>query len=250
MPKLEKIIGLCHLCGQEKKLIDAHIIPKSFYKPLFDPKNGPLQLVGKNESPKRAPIGLYDKSILCKDCDSLLGKYDDYAQKFFKSHPTWSFKSGISHLGPFEKGLLGYYKADNYDYSTLKLFFISLIWRASISSHNVFQNVQLGTVSNKAREMLLNYNPGKWHEFNVACFKLQGGIDNLEYIITNFGKVENQNIYTFQALGFCFHVGIDKESVIPGGELVCLSPIPPWYIICKDYYKSRQLQNIINLCLT
>lgn len=66
---------ICKFCGQEKKLIKAHIIPKKFY---LDYKNE--QYMGVDALSRKFKIqqnGAYDKNILCSDCDGkILGKFD------------------------------------------------------------------------------------------------------------------------------------------------------------------------------
>jgi hypothetical protein len=52
----------CKLCGVDKKLVKAHIIPEAFFKPLRSGKNAPL-LIRPGDYVKRAPIGVYDKTI-------------------------------------------------------------------------------------------------------------------------------------------------------------------------------------------
>jgi hypothetical protein len=69
----------CKLCGQDKKLVKAHVIPASFFRPLRSEKNSPLLITAGNYV-KRAPIGVYDKTILCEACEKQFGIWDDYAQ--------------------------------------------------------------------------------------------------------------------------------------------------------------------------
>ena len=58
----------CKFCGQEKKLIKAHIIPRKFYLDYKSEK-----YVGVNSQTGEFVLqqcGSYDKNILCEDCDS------------------------------------------------------------------------------------------------------------------------------------------------------------------------------------
>lgn len=67
--------NICKFCGQEKKLIKAHIIPRNFY---LDYKNE--QYMEVDELSGKFTIkqnGSYDKNILCAECDGkILGKFD------------------------------------------------------------------------------------------------------------------------------------------------------------------------------
>lgn len=68
-------IGICKFCGQEKKLIDAHIIPKNFY--LMRKKDRYLSINSKTCKYTIQQKGGYDSNILCGDCDNhILGEFD------------------------------------------------------------------------------------------------------------------------------------------------------------------------------
>ena len=65
-----------------------------------------------------------EKGLFCGECENdLLGQLDDYSATILK-HQSTSDK--------FDKVVL----FDNYDYSKLKLFCVSLVWRAS--KHSFF----------------------------------------------------------------------------------------------------------------
>ena len=65
-------IGTCKFCGQEKKLIDAHIVPKSFYLGLKE-KDKYLSINSRTAKYTIQQKGGYDKNILCETCDSKVG---------------------------------------------------------------------------------------------------------------------------------------------------------------------------------
>lgn len=73
----------CQYCGEDKKLIKAHIIPESFFKPLrADNGDVPYLMTDlQGEFPKKSPIGVYDKTILCRDCEDQFAQWDEYGFK-------------------------------------------------------------------------------------------------------------------------------------------------------------------------
>ena len=83
-------------------------------------------------------IGLYDSNILCSDCDGKLGKFDEEGINFFRSINFDLYKHNIASEY--------FYKVPNSEYNYLKLkkFFISVIYRASISKLPEFSSVNLG----------------------------------------------------------------------------------------------------------
>jgi hypothetical protein len=123
---------VCKFCLEDKKCIEAHIIPNSLYEPLLNDNKGMLIVSNKSEIyPKKQQIGIYDMEIVCEECERLFSKPDYYAKSFFSADMTED--SFIIHNG--EKCV---YTIKDYDYHNLKLFFISLLWRASASTQPFF----------------------------------------------------------------------------------------------------------------
>ena len=56
----------CQYCGENKKLIKAHIIPESFFKPLRTDKSDVLYLMNDllGEFPKKSPIEDMHKQLI------------------------------------------------------------------------------------------------------------------------------------------------------------------------------------------
>ena len=75
----------CRLCGEDKKLIKAHIIPQCLHMLIQEPYPAECMIqISKKPGtyPKRTPVGEYDDSILCADCDNhIFGNWDEYAGK-------------------------------------------------------------------------------------------------------------------------------------------------------------------------
>jgi len=115
------------------KGIKSHIIPKSFYE-IEPQKNGSIELITnkKGEYSKKVREGIYDKEIL-------IGK----GEKFFDKFDNYGFELLISKFSKFEEirgdanTLIGW-NIKNYDYQMIKLFALSIIWRAHISKQSFF----------------------------------------------------------------------------------------------------------------
>ena len=72
-------IGTCKFCGQEQKLINAHIVPECFYLGLKNKdKYVNFDANLKSRQYKIYQKGGMDKNILCAECDGkILGKIDN-----------------------------------------------------------------------------------------------------------------------------------------------------------------------------
>ncbi len=134
----KSVTGICESCGQERQLIKAHIYPEWAYRALYPDgrvnNDAPLLLVSGSESrTRRSRIGIYDDQILCQSCDELIGRlYDGPAKRYLLETPLQVFKE-------MPEGSV--YVLPGADPQVLKNFFLSLVWRASISQREEYGHV-------------------------------------------------------------------------------------------------------------
>jgi hypothetical protein len=103
--------------------------------------------------------GLIER-LLCAKCEQRFCALEDYAKKFFygKSNP-------IRLQLPPPSGDFSFYPTD---YKKLKLFQLSLLWRASEAKGEFFSEVKISDQHReKLRTMLLAGEPG--HDFQYPC---------------------------------------------------------------------------------
>lgn len=136
--------GICKLCHKEKELIKrSHIWPEFMYRGMHDDK-GRLYVINSEmpHSHKKVQSGSYQQYIFCAECDNvILGRLERYASiNLFRKHyleDNADFKQintpdGISVI-----------ECESLDYNQFKLFLLSLLWRASISTEPIFENFKL-----------------------------------------------------------------------------------------------------------
>jgi hypothetical protein len=124
----------CKFCKKDKKLIKAHVVPEAFFRELKSGKKSPVLVDDSpNTFPKRSPIGVYDKNLVCIDCESLFGNWDNYGQSFILNvDEREKLNKNGSVIADVVKDI---------DYDKLKLFFISILWL------NPIQNDGLGLIT-------------------------------------------------------------------------------------------------------
>jgi hypothetical protein len=154
---------ICKLCGEEKKLIKSHIIPESFYRDAYTENEGIM--VRKDDHSKRLPIGVYDKEIVCEDCEKKFQKWDEYGYKFFNEILPSLGK--VIQVSGKNIGLL----FDDIKYKELKLFLMAILWRAGVSGDGFFDQISLGKFENSLKDKILKSDPGSQQEFAVLFFK-------------------------------------------------------------------------------
>ncbi|MBR6412691.1 MAG: hypothetical protein IKS41_05995 [Alphaproteobacteria bacterium] len=195
------IKGICKYCGQEKELINSHIIPKNLCQ--ID-KNGPM--VGIDSLTKtfdHNPIHQNGAKayLLCKECDNLLGKLDRYGSKVFKKiipNHKWDIVDGVE---------LCKLLPDEVDYWTLKKFLISVLWRASVDKNGP----DLGRYENIALKILKEELPDNSNYFVPFVYILDTKTP-LDFSMGIFGnKTLGKHIYII-------HFPHYEVMIIPSAE--------------------------------
>ena len=153
---------ICKLCGKSGRLINSHIVPEFMYNPMFDASDnwfveaGRFQTVGKKRQLFTYQITKgATEHLFCRDCDNqILGRLDDKAAPIINEIRRLSLDDDYAYL--------------IVEYTHFKLFLLSLLFRAAISSHYMFKNVRMNEDRvNQLRLMILSDNPGKYDDF--AC---------------------------------------------------------------------------------
>jgi len=226
----------CKLCLKEKKLIKAHIIPASFYK--FSSDGEPHKVLSTREGsfPKLSRTGEYDEEILCVNCDSKLGMYEQYAKDLLiqKANP----KEVITH-----KNERVCYTVDNIDYKRFKLFLLSLLWKLDVSSREIFTAVKLGgSHERNIRQMILNENPGSDDEYSVILSKFDYDIKKVPMLHPHQIRFDNIRFYRIYLLNYIVFIKVDKGNMPSGFVNIVVKKNKPMVVLLKDYLGSNEVE--------
>jgi hypothetical protein len=148
-------MGTCQYCGNERRLVDAHIVPAAFCREMLAPGETTLYVMAMDpeQRPKRLPVGPYDQRILCRDCEDRFEKLDDYAARLLIRGRETAFRKEMLEQSEI-------YVCEQFDYARLKLFVLSVLWRASVSTLSFYNRVALGSRLARVGEMLDRSDPG------------------------------------------------------------------------------------------
>jgi hypothetical protein len=184
----------CKLCLQDKPLRNSHIIPEFLYKheKLYDDKYRYLRLSLDPTNPNVYEHKGRREELLCTDCENLLNqRYERYARQVLydkrQQHSTQTPSAEI---------------LNNLDYARLKLFQLSILWRASMSSLPEFNSVTVGPHEERIRQMLLDGNPGAVHEY--GCLMLD---PETETEVEHYGAFEPSTVQQGGYMGISFIFG-------------------------------------------
>lgn len=232
------------MCLQNKKGVDAHVIPASFYR-YMKSDNCPLEIRSseKGEYKKRSYNGIYDNTILCKDCEKLFQEYDNYAQRLLLPNP----KEAEYIVNPDGKKVG--YKLNNVDYNYLKLFFVSILWRASVSTRKEFSKINTGPFEQELKKMIDDDNPGDQNTFSVMMMRFNDDLGKNFLLNPHETRINGFNYYIFYlSAGYKAYIKVDRRPLSGVLAAMILKPNQPFYIpFLEDFSKSKELDLLRNI---
>lgn len=216
---------VCQLCKKDKNLIRAHIIPKSFYSYVFPNSEG--RMISKNQYLQRIPIGVYDSKILCEECEQIFSTWDDYGNKFFHTEinvPSETLRKDDKDIGHI---------FTNINYINLKLFLISVLWRANVSTQSFFEEISLGPFENILREMILASNAGNADDFTTIISKFNYENNRILHSPQKVKYVDGINAYRLFFFNSEVHIKVDNRIMSDYRKLM-LTPGEPLIVSLKN----------------
>jgi hypothetical protein len=201
---------MCALCHKSKELMNSHIIPEFMYTHLYDEKHRFSVLTTASSGRNRIEQSGLREKLLCGPCELKFSKLEDYASLVFKKDvPGVAIRSEGSVVS-----------VTGIDYKKFKLFLLSILWRASVSTKKFFENVDLGPHQGQLQKMLIEERPGDYDEYACFIWRLHNGPDEAAGLMMQptKGRAYGIPIYNFILLGFriTFFVSskkLDKKKV-------------------------------------
>ncbi len=156
-----RIDARCRLCTGNGVLRKSHIIPEWLYGSLYDGMHR-YHVIKAAPLPKRRfeQKGLRER-LLCQTCETKLSVYEGYARGVLLGGQEITVVQRHDGL-----------ELRNLDYPKLKLFQLSLLWRAGIAQQEFFSQVELGYHQELLRKMLLLEDPGRYTEYGCVMIPL------------------------------------------------------------------------------
>jgi hypothetical protein len=127
-------------------MVKSHLIPKALTRFAFPDRVHTEGGAGRRA--KRVWNSWYDASIVTTKGEKILGDYDDWAVKFFREEElVWSGWGGGDRLSVDHivepVSLCGARTVKMAEPARLRLFFLSLLWRAAVSNLDGFREIIL-----------------------------------------------------------------------------------------------------------
>ncbi len=228
----------CKFCHQDRKLVKAHVVPRSFFE--INPTELPRLATDKEGTfPKRAPTGIYDTQLVCETCERLISPYDDYALRLLVAD-----REAASQV--VYEGQVIAYNYGAYDYQKLKLFFLSLLWRASESSHTFYRLINLGSHKPKIRQAISDSDAGDAGFYSVVLAKFPRPYGILDPHTTRFDGINFCQIYLAEYVAY---IKVDKRALPESFQGLELHDHRSLIVLARDPANSRDTQIMRSIAL-
>lgn len=196
----------CKLCDQAKELKNSHVIGKAVFRAINKNSGKHYGIYADQETEKVVrSTDQWATLMLCGDCESLLNsRYENYS--------LWSLRNkqtGVKH-----QINIHYLSIKNVNQKRLLMYVISIFWRAAVSSHKVFECVQISPEMNEyLKRCILGRINIDSKLFAVRVTKLIDSRNHfseelLEGIITNLmpRNVQKGSSYIMVFSGYAFEI--------------------------------------------
>ena len=236
-------MGICKLCKKEKKLIDAHIIPKFMFKKMKNENHSFYEITynldTKETKSKKTQKEDYDKNILCGDCDNGIigGIFEDYANyTLYGENINPEIAPKCENFKNNDDGS-EYSICKNIDYTKMKLFLLSILWRASITNRPTFNEVNIGSKHEEIiRKMIFENIKPLENEYPIVINSFMRTDNTFENTIVQPKRIKMKNglngyVFLIDSIQFVFLVNsvdhkipeyVLKNTIKESGELTTL----------------------------
>lgn len=236
MSEIHEKLNKCRLCAKEKPLGKSHVIPKSFFERFQEEKMAAMLISNTQGAyPKKSRTGIYDPTILCLDCEKeYFQDVDDYAAEVLLNSTAKYFAKEVGPEG------VAFMYSDGVDQHLLMRFFVSVLWRASVSKDSFFKRVNLGPYEIEAAKVILHPDKGVPKIFS-ALLSMWKDLDEKDsgLMMDPFKeKWDGVNAYRFYFGYFVAYIKVDQRDFIGVFEKLALGNADTLRVIGRNIEKS------------
>lgn len=178
-------IGVCRLTGETGLYVRSHLIPRAFTNP--EVPGAPLIQYGSGKRQSQRWTSWYDERLVTRSGEDILAKLDSWAVKTLRKHKLvwsgWGSNDRLiaaDHHEILQSGV-SFRSIHGIEPNRLRLFFLSLLWRAAATERSEFSEVSLSPADlNTLGQMLVRDNPAPLEFYPAALlqFSTLGPIHN------------------------------------------------------------------------
>jgi hypothetical protein len=253
--------GICKLCNRVEILKESHVIPDFYIRGLeYKSPTGskrelqPFSIVlgadpemeggAKQRGYWKKILGIKEY-LLCGACEQKFQTNESYIRNLLYGNtpsPLKKLSIGTSlNLGIAQYDIDGLLDAKKLivDYKKLKLFQLSLLWRAGIAKGSFFKNVDLGEFhSARLQKLLHTENPGLDTDYACVMIDLQhNGNGYADWIEAPKRSKNGQVNYQFIVGGYMYLFTVSKQKSRPSAQCCSVKSSGEMIILVADAKK-------------
>jgi hypothetical protein len=168
--------GVCKLTGQKGKFVASHLLPKALTKAGRTKGEKFVEAGPDAVRPSRVSSSWYDMELVTAQGEELLAKYDTHGiQELRRTGLIWSSASNqlLANVEVDPMSGLGMKRVTVNHPIRLRMFLLSILWRASASTLQAFHRISLPPSDELyLRELVLENDPGKSGQFPFILWAL------------------------------------------------------------------------------
>jgi hypothetical protein len=230
---------ICRFCRNREASVDSHIIPQSFIAARSVDGEPNYILSSRQEYASKTWTGVYDREIVCLECEAKFSEFDRYGHRFFH----------VEKFSPMndEDGNVCAYQLANGDAGKLKLFVLSILWRASVSGRPEVRQVDLGRWEPEICRMIENKEPGAADRFPVVLQKFEGAEDVAPMFYPYRTEMSGNECYKIELAGCAAITGLQGRGWPDALIELALTQGKPIVLFVKDYAGSNERKRFIDI---
>jgi hypothetical protein len=221
------------MCARERAHAKAHIVPKAFYNIL--PQEPLMLFSGKKDSrPKRVPVGIYDKNLLCEACEEEFSHLDDEAARLLKPWPRRQQLLKDEHgLIIKLEGKKAGYNIGARDTNALLQFFHFLLWRMAETSRPEMRLKLDPPLTERLRRSVLSQAT---KEVGLRIYGTRSNELAAQMVATpRIGQIEGSAVINFEFYGFQFKAKFADDGI----DEFALTKDRDWHILFEDFRATK-----------
>jgi len=227
----------CKLCLRNRALRQSHIIPEFCYKPIYDGKHRVLVVQhDRVEADIYVQKGFRDR-LLCDDCEQHFNRWE----KEFKA--LWYDRAAV----PPDVRHNTRVSIGGFNYTSFKLFHLSILWRAGVAKIPGASAVQLGPYEEKLRIRLLESDPGMPDQYPIYAIILaekDGGIMNRIVSLPERHSISGTSVYLSCYAGVDWYIVLTETPSALVRKIAELFPQPDGTMsfFCRDWRITQSVR--------
>jgi len=225
----------CRLCDESVKLCSSHVVPEFLYERLYDEKHRFIELTDvRKGAAKRTQKG-HRELLLCSACEGRIARFERHARRLF-----------VDDLPPFIARSKRIREHPRIEYALTKLFFLSVLWRASVSTLPLFKHVSLGPHEDVIRGMLEREDAGQALDYPVIVYSLYMDGQHLRDFIVEptYVRIEGRLCYRLVLPGFVVFIYVASVPISGASARLAMSPERPFETYLTEMKEFKFLAKV------